>query len=198
MSCDSRWDRDWRLRVGIEYYLAIIESAFNSEVVNVRIGYCSHLRLLDRRDAPFWVEDEYRDVGLISQTIDGSTEDRLVSIRIPRVFGLRAYLPVSPLVAPTTVNFSVFSPGAFLAFRRSRKNPNRFPSSCSATSLNANVGPWNSSSTNVFSSSFFSGVISGCRKLLYDFSTRDRSSSREISDGDMYRDSTATERSTME
>ena len=95
------------------------------------------------------------------------------------------HLPVSPLVAPTTVNRSLASPGCLPLFRLSRKNSKRFPSSCSATSLKANVGPWKSSSTNKLSFSFFKGVTSGCRKLLYDLSTNTFNSSREISSFDI-------------
>lgn len=51
------------------------------------------------------------------------------------------HLPVSPLVAPTTVNFSLSSPGPFPSFLLFKKNSNKFPKSCNATSLNANVGP---------------------------------------------------------
>jgi hypothetical protein len=68
------------------------------------------------------------------------------------------HLSVSPVVAPTTVNFSSFSPGVFRPFLRSRNNSNKFPSSCRATSLKANVGQWNNSSTNVLFFSFLRGV----------------------------------------
>ena len=46
--------------------------------------------------------------------------------------------PVSPLVAPTIVRCWSLS---------ARKRSNTSPSNCSATSLNASVGPWNSSSS---------------------------------------------------
>ena len=97
----------------------------------------------------------------------------------------QTHLPVSPLVAPTTVSFSRFSPTLFLLFLRTKKNSKRFPSNCRATSLNAKVGPWNSSRTYVLSLSFLSGVMSGWRKVLYDLSTKVRSSSREISEGEI-------------
>jgi len=54
------------------------------------------------------------------------------------------------------------------------------------------------SNTNVFSSNFLSGVISGCRNEAYDRSTKVRSSSLDISSGDMYRDKMATDKSTNE
>lgn len=108
------------------------------------------------------------------------------------------HLPVSPLVAPTTVSFSGCSPGAFRAFRRSRKNSNKFPNNCKATSLNANVGPWKSSRTYLFSSSFLRGVMSGCRNVWYDFCTSLRRSTSDISSREIYRERTATERSTNE
>ena len=56
--------------------------------------------------------------------------------------------PVSPLVAPTIVTRSLRSPRTWSNIR---------PTSCSATSLNANVGPWNSSSSQWFVSSWTSG-----------------------------------------
>ncbi len=110
----------------------------------------------------------------------------------------RTYLPVSPLVAPTTVSRSRSSPGAFRAFRRARKNSNRLPSSCSATSLNANVGPCHSSSTDSPPSRVCSGVTAGWRKPAYERSTRSRSSGSAISSGEMYSESTATARSVKE
>ena len=54
---------------------------------------------------------------------------------------LGTHLPVSPLVAPTTVSLSGCSPGDLRAFLLARKNSKRLPRSCSATSLNAKVGP---------------------------------------------------------
>ena len=60
--------------------------------------------------------------------------------------------PVSPEVAPTMVTRS---------FRFARTVSNRRPSSCSATSLNASVGPWNSSITQVLWSSWTRGRHGG-------------------------------------
>ena len=60
--------------------------------------------------------------------------------------------PVSPLVAPTIVTRSPRSPSTL---------SNITPTSCSATSLNASVGPWNSSCTHSWWSSCTSGVIAG-------------------------------------
>ena len=107
------------------------------------------------------------------------------------------YLPVSPLVAPTTVNRSLSSPflPSFLLFK---KNSNKFPNNCNATSLNANVGPWNSSSTKRSSSIFTSGVTSGWRNDEYERSMRSLSSAREISDGEIYSERTANESSWKE
>ena len=121
-------------------HLAIVKSAFNSEIVNVCIRDSSHLRLLNGRNATFWMKNKDGNVGLISKTINSGTAIRDVTA-LNYYKKAKTHLPVSPLVAPTTVNFSCFSPGTFLAFRRSKKNSNRLPSSCNATSLNANVGP---------------------------------------------------------
>lgn len=145
------------------------------------------------------MKNKDRNVGLVSKTINGGTTITVIYPAPPKYLcRIRTHLPVSPLVAPTTVRLSCFSPGAFLAFRRSKKNSNRLPSSCKATSLNANVGPWNNSNTNVFSSNFLSGAMSGCRNEAYDRSTKVRSSFLDISSGDMYRDKMATDKSTNE
>lgn len=98
-----------------------------------------------------------------------------------------AALPVSPLVAPMTVRVCRFSFGCLLAFFRTRKYSNRFPTNWSATSLNANVGPWKSSRRWRLSSGMrvFRGVISGWRKVEYDFVTRVLRSSAGISEGEM-------------
>ena len=100
---------------------------------------------------------------------------------------------MSPLVAPTTVNLSCFSLSAFLIFLLIRKNSKRFPSNCNATSLKAKVGPWNNSRTKVLSFNFFKGVMSGCLNVLYDFSTKARSSDRESSLGEMNSERTSVE-----
>ena len=66
-----------------------------------------------------------------------------------------AALPVSPLVAPTMV---MRSP------RFASTCSNRWPSSCSAMSLKASVGPWNSSSAKQRVSSCTSGATAGWPK----------------------------------
>ena len=60
--------------------------------------------------------------------------------------------PVSPLVAPTIVTRS---------FRLASTWSNIRPTNWSATSLNASVGPWNSSCTHSWWSSCTSGVTAG-------------------------------------
>ena len=81
--------------------------------------------------------------------------------------------PMSPLVAPRMVSVAP-SP------LRLRKYSKRLPSSCSATSLKANVGPWNSSSTYRFACSCVTGVTSACRKACALRSTRSRRSAAGI------------------
>lgn len=125
--------------------------------------------LLDRRYTTFWVKNENGDIGLVSQAVDSSTAAVLSNVLSFKYN--YTHLPVSPLVAPTTVNFSGTSPDDFFAFLRFKKNSNRLPKSCNATSLNANVGPWKSSRMNFLSFSLCTGVTSGCLKVLYDFST---------------------------
>ena len=84
---------------------------------------------------------------------------------------MHAHLPVSPLVAPTTVKDFGRSPADLLigAFLLARKTSNRFPKSCSATSLNEKVGPWKSSRMSSVSLSFVKRVMSACRNVVvYD------------------------------
>ena len=38
--------------------LAIVESSFDSDIMNVRVRDRGHLSLLNRRNSTFWVEDE--------------------------------------------------------------------------------------------------------------------------------------------
>jgi hypothetical protein len=52
-------------------YLAIVESALNSNVVYVGIKDCGHLSLLDRADLALGVHDEHADILLAAQTVDG-------------------------------------------------------------------------------------------------------------------------------
>lgn len=52
-------------------YLAIIKGAFYGNVVHVGIENCGHLRLLDRADLALGVHDEYADILLATQTVDG-------------------------------------------------------------------------------------------------------------------------------
>jgi len=74
--------------------------------------------------------------------------------------------PVSPLVAPMTVKRSLFVP-SFPLFRRNRKYSNKLPKNCNATSLKANVGPWNNSSKCKFllPSTVMIGLISLALKV---------------------------------
>ncbi len=66
--------------------------------------------------------------------------------------------PVSPEVAPTMV---MRSPRLASTWSNSR------PTSCSAMSLKARVGPWKSSSANSRASSCTSGATAGCLKPAY-------------------------------
>ena len=143
------------------------------------------------------MEDEDGDIFFIAKTIYCRTALHSVG-ELMHYTGIETYLPVSPLVAPTTVKRSFLSPADLRAFRLARKNSNRFPRSCSATSLNANVGPWKSSRTKSLSLSFFKGVISGWRKVLYDFSTNLRRSDFVISFSEMYNDKISTDKSMNE
>lgn len=56
-------------------HLAIIESALDSEVVDVRVGDGRHLRLLDGRDPALGVQDKDGDVLLGLEPVDGRTGD---------------------------------------------------------------------------------------------------------------------------
>ena len=66
--------------------------------------------------------------------------------------------PVSPDVAPTMVTFSP---------RRFNATSNIWPINCIATSLNANVGPWNNSNKKWFSESWTIGHFALCEKPAY-------------------------------
>ena len=66
--------------------------------------------------------------------------------------------PVSPEVAPTIVTR--------LPCCESTCSNNR-PTNCRATSLNASVGPWNSSSTKWSSPICTRGTTAGCANVLY-------------------------------
>ena len=74
------------------------------------------------------------------------------------------HLPVSPLVAPTTVNLSL-SPLPLPAFLLAKQYSNTFPKNCNATSLKANVGPCQSSKTHSLSPTFLNGVVSAWRNV---------------------------------
>lgn len=96
------------------------------------------------------------------------------------------YLPVSPLVAPTTVSPSL--PSCLSPFRLCRKYAKRFPRNCKATSLNAHVGPCHSSSTYSLSAVWRSGVVTGCLKVEYDASMIPLRSDEGITSEGMNRD----------
>ena len=64
--------------------------------------------------------------------------------------------PVSPEVAPTIITRSL---------RAASTWSNSRPTSCRATSLNASVGPWNSSSSHSSGPIWTSGVVAGCRNV---------------------------------
>ena len=102
--------------------LGVVEVAFHGGHLHVGAGLRGHLQLLDLGDLAFRVEDGDRGA------------------RGVREAGQRA-LPVSPEVAVRIMIFSSASPsaGVVCAMKRGRI--------CSATSLNAEVGPLNSSST---------------------------------------------------
>ena len=54
-------------------YLAVIKSAIDGKVMHIGVGNGSHLRFLNGRDTTLGVKDEDRDVGLVTETVDGST-----------------------------------------------------------------------------------------------------------------------------
>ena len=54
-------------------YLAVIKCTAYRKVMNIRVGDRGHLRLLNGRNATFWMQYEDRDVGFIPKSIDGST-----------------------------------------------------------------------------------------------------------------------------
>ena len=120
--------------------LAIVECSLHGNVVYICVGDGSHLRFLNGRHTTLRMKDKNGDIGLVSESIDGSTVSSM-NYGIYVKPSMCTYLPVSPLVAPTTVSFSGASFGPLRAFLRSKKNSKRFPNSCKATSLNANVGP---------------------------------------------------------
>ena len=123
----SRFSWVSEVNFGSKAHLTIVERSFNSDIVNVCIGDCGHLGLLDRGDTALRVEDENRNVLLVSKAIDCRAER--VFRKEVTVVQPSAYLPVSPLVAPSTVSLSFTSPLAFFAFLLAKKNSNRFPSS---------------------------------------------------------------------
>jgi hypothetical protein len=53
--------------------LTVIKGTFNAEVVDVLVQYCGHLSFLDRTDTTVGVENEDRDVLLVTKTIDSGT-----------------------------------------------------------------------------------------------------------------------------
>lgn len=184
--------------MGYKTNLTIVEGPLDGEVVDIGIRHGRHLRFLNGRNASFRMQNKYRDVRLPAKTVNRCTVcmgTHIVRKHVVKKSYEEAHLPVSPLVAPTTVSFSLSSPSFFFPFLLSKKNSNRFPSSCSATSLKANVGPWNSSSTNNFSLIFFNGVTSGCLNEPYDLSISARSSLGEISSSDIKSERTSKESS---
>ncbi len=78
-----------------------------------------------------------------------------IRIRSRPAQALIAAEPVSPEVAPTIV---------IARSRACRKCSNSRPRSCSATSLKASVGPWNSSSSQSLAASWRSGAIAAWPK----------------------------------
>ena len=66
--------------------------------------------------------------------------------------------PVSPLVAPTIVIRSLRWPSTW---------SNSRPTSCRARSLNASVGPWNSSSNHSSGPIWTSGATAGWSNVAY-------------------------------
>ena len=122
-------------------YLAAIERAMYREVLHVRVSDRGHLCFLDGRNVALEAEDEDGIIGLVAKPVDGGTGTRSrnlrtsdapltvpMEVRCVRI-DAKTHLPVSPLVAPTTVNFSGFSFGALRWFFLFRKNSNRLPSS---------------------------------------------------------------------
>lgn len=187
-----------------ETHLAVVERAIDGETVNIGIEDGRHLSLLDSRDTAFGEEHKDGDVGLAADAVDGSTGEACVrQVRRQRDRDHRsqtrdrqgavgevgnAHLPVSPLVAPTIVSLSRGSPSFLAAFLRLRKYSKRLPRNWSATSLNANVGPWKSSRMYSWAESLTSGVWFGWRNVEYEASISDLRSAEGISSSGMKRE----------
>lgn len=54
-------------------HLTIVKCAFYSQIPHICICNCRHLGFLNGGNAAFWMENEYRNVGFISETVDCST-----------------------------------------------------------------------------------------------------------------------------
>jgi hypothetical protein len=172
-------------------YLARIKNTLYGDIAHVGVCDGRHPRFLHRWNATLGlgVQDEYGHNLFPPQAIDSRAvlSRRIVeNIYIHNLGAKCAHLPVSPLVAPTTVKDSGRSPADLCAFLLARKNSNRLPRSCNATSLNEKVGAWKSSRMNSLSLSFVKGVMSACRNVVvYDRLTSARNSSWESSSGEM-------------
>lgn len=178
-------DKSWK-------YLTVVESSLDSKVEYIGVGDRGHLGFLDGGYPTFRMEDENRDILLVTESIDSRTAPRkTIPVKIDVMARTertrRTHLPVSPLVAPTTVSVSLSFPflPSFLLFKKYSK---RLPKNCKATSLKAKVGPCHNSKTYSLSPVWRRGAISGCRKVEYD---REMSSARSclgISEGSMKRE----------
>jgi hypothetical protein len=58
--------------VSVSADLTVVERTLDGDVVDVGICHGGHLSFLDGRNATFWMEYEYRDVLLVSKTINSS------------------------------------------------------------------------------------------------------------------------------
>lgn len=106
------------------------------------------------------------------------------------MLGRYAHLPVSPEVAPTTVNCS-FSSSFLSLFLLSRKYAKTLPKNCNATSLKAHVGPCHSSITYSLSPVWRRGVVRSARKVAYDLLMSSFKSDSGMSDAGMKSDKMA-------
>lgn len=108
--------------------LAVVEGTVDGKVEDVLIGNSRHLGFLDGRDAALRVEDEDGDVGFRAKTVDGGAvgQTHQRKHREERRRKKETNDPVSPEVAPTTVNRSRSSSDlpSFLLFK---KNSKRLP-----------------------------------------------------------------------
>ena len=128
--------KDWSRKALLHHLLAVVEVALHRDVVDVVAGHRGHLPALHLGDALVRMQDEDVDVGAAAAALDR----RRAGVARGRAQHHDA-----------------------LASPRQRAHPSSRPSSCSAKSLNASVGPWNSSSSHSLWPSCTRGATAGWR-----------------------------------